>query len=112
MSQTAWRVQSNESSERCVGMPMSLASTYAPYTRHAGGALSAWARTTTSWGPESFEDGVGFECKHCDYTTPAEECAECEELFPVDILKRSHGNGDYFCSEHLARAEGDDRCAD
>ena len=34
-------------------------------------------------GPESFEDGVGFECKHCDYTTPAEECAECEELFPV-----------------------------
>lgn len=67
-------------------------------------------------GPEPIpgEDGddAGFTCKHCPYTTPAVECAECEDLFPVDILRRPHANGDQLCpdcfSKEMARHDDDE----
>jgi hypothetical protein len=42
-------------------------------------------------GPEPHGEDVGFSCKHCPYRTPAEECSDCDELCPVDIMKRRPG---------------------
>lgn len=48
-------------------------------------------------GPEMIGEDVGFICKHCELTCPAEECATCCELFPLDIMKQVPAGIGHLC---------------
>jgi hypothetical protein len=62
-------------------------------------------------GPESIpgedSENAGFTCKHCPYTTPAEECWVCCDLFPLDILRSMPPSGGVtprLCPECVSKA--------
>jgi len=42
---------------------------------------------------------IVFPCKHCDHIAKAEECTECEELLPEELLAPLNPGGDLFCVE-------------